>query len=394
MIALGVKTGLRFSYHAPTHDLLREIKARLEALDPTIKVAVWYGESAELPDGGHACPRHKERAIVRANGGDAAMLCGSRKRGFCKFNEERNGGTAACRYRAQRKDAAAAAVVLFAGGSALADMPPEWTVRKLPAHSALIDPRTGKKVAPEILVPRDEPPPVRDRRHRQVVAEAGAELEATPFEPGDAGGDARERPRRPLRPSDLQPPFDLSVIDEPVFLNRNPRAERSAHDHRDGQPGCTRNLIPDQDLPSTAREGRSGGPTQQGAPANARAGHAEGRKRPANSTPHTAKASEPEDEASERARQADMLLRFARPLVGGAAGYVTYGAVREALAGEGLATFYGPYAKAKALEDLAWGLIVRPEVNPEEDQITALEELGKREVEWAIARRYGTPPRP
>ena len=47
----AVKAGLRVAYHGATHELLKEIKQRLEKIDPTIAVAIWYGESAETPDG-------------------------------------------------------------------------------------------------------------------------------------------------------------------------------------------------------------------------------------------------------------------------------------------------------------------------------------------------------
>ena len=93
----------------------------------------------------------RSERCLRSNGGDAMALCGSPKRGFCRFIRKGQRRAAACHYRAQRADAARADVVLFAGGSALSHMPPEWTARKLPAHIAVIDPETGEAVAPELV---------------------------------------------------------------------------------------------------------------------------------------------------------------------------------------------------------------------------------------------------
>ena len=92
-LARAVKAaGLGLAYHGATHELLREVKARLEAIDPGLRVEVWHGESAEAPDGAAACPRHEERSLLRANGGDAMALCGSPNRGFCRYHPEKATG--------------------------------------------------------------------------------------------------------------------------------------------------------------------------------------------------------------------------------------------------------------------------------------------------------------
>ena len=151
----AVKAGLRVAYHGATHELLREIKQRLAKIDPTIAVAIWYGESAETP------PKGAARARGMRSGRSCAATAATRRRcaaaterGFCRHHEKRGTG-APCHYRSQRKDVAQADVVLFAGGAALSDMPPEWTARKLPARLAVVDPETGE-IFPEITVTRKD----------------------------------------------------------------------------------------------------------------------------------------------------------------------------------------------------------------------------------------------
>ena len=114
---------------------------------------------------------------MRSAGGDAAALCGSHQRGFCAHHEKADRSLPQCHYRSQREEVAQADVVLFAGGTALSDMPPEWTARKLPAHLPLIDPETGA-IVPGITVTRE---------------------------------DVCEFARDPT------PPFDLVFVDEPVY---------------------------------------------------------------------------------------------------------------------------------------------------------------------------------
>ena len=70
--------------------------------------------------------------------------------------------------------------MLFAGGAALSDTPPEWTARKLPARLAVVDPETGE-IFPEITVAR-----------KDVLKLA----------------------------SDPTPPFDLVFVDEPVYAHQ------------------------------------------------------------------------------------------------------------------------------------------------------------------------------
>ena len=112
-------------------------------------------ERQDAPKGTRACPRYEERAAVRSAGGDAAALCGSHERGFCAHHEKADRSLPQCHYRSQREEVAQADVVLFAGGTALSDMPPEWTARKLPAHLPLIDPETGA-IVPGITVTRED----------------------------------------------------------------------------------------------------------------------------------------------------------------------------------------------------------------------------------------------
>ena len=209
----AVKAGLRVAYHGATHELLKEIKRRLAKIDPTIAVAIWYGEAAETPTGEAACPRHDERALLRSAGGDAAALCGSHRRGFCRHHKRGTG--VPCHYRGQRKEVAQADVVLFAGGAALSDLPPEWATRKLPADLPVVDPETGE-IFPDLTVTRED-----------VLKLA----------------------------NDPTPPFDLVFVDEPVYAHQTHGLKAADRDQRGG-PGPARGADRDEDLPgAAARQG-------------------------------------------------------------------------------------------------------------------------------------------
>ena len=83
-------------------------------------------------------------------------------------HHEKRGRGAPCHYRGQRKDVARADVVLFAGGAALSDKPPEWTGRKLPARLAVVDPETGE-IFPELTVTREDVLKLAATRRRRSI---------------------------------------------------------------------------------------------------------------------------------------------------------------------------------------------------------------------------------
>jgi hypothetical protein len=333
----AVKAGLRVAYHGATHDLLREIKQRLEDIDPTIVVEIWYGESAKTPTGAHACPRYEERAFLRSNGGDAAALCGSHKRGFCRFHENGDGSTQ-CHYRGQRKEVAQADVVLSAGGAALSDKPPEWTGRKLPARLAVVDPETGE-IFPEITVTRED-----------VL-----DLDA--------------------------PPFDLVIVDEPVYAHQTHGLEKPLTEIGEEDLAWLAGLIKTKSCPAPP-EDFDRKPPQKPPGANQSASGQSPVLAALLEAVTKSELPEPEEEEEERdlpdrvrAWRAKILWAFAEPLLQAAPGFVTYADLTTALAAARKQWQSAPYddrVMAKALQQIAWGLIVRPQVDPQQDQRKAL----------------------
>ena len=186
-----------------------------------------------------------------------------------------------CHYRSQRKNVARADVVLFAGGAALSDMPPEWTARKLAARLAVVDPETGE-IFPEITV-----------ASKDIFNLA----------------------------SDPPPPFDLVFVDEPVYAHQVHGLEKPLTEIAEADLTWLAGLIRSQTCPA---------PPEESERARARGLlHLESVIRSLT----TSELPEPELELEPagRARQARNLLAFARPLLKAAPGFVTYGDVREGL---------------------------------------------------------------
>ena len=151
---------------------------------------------------------------MRSNGGDAAALCGSHQRGFCRHHEK--AARACLPLPGQRKEVARADVVLFAGGAALSDMPPEWTARKLPARLAVVDPETGE-IVPELTVARED-----------VLDSPGP-----------------------------TPPFDLVFVDEPVYAHQVHGLEKPLTEIGEADLTWLAGLIETQSCPAPPEDERA-----------------------------------------------------------------------------------------------------------------------------------------
>ena len=211
-----------------------------------------------------------------------------------------------------------------------------------------------------------------------------AELEATPFDQATRRT-CSERPVDLADTSDCSRRSTLSVIDEPVFGQLDPRAEASRLTEIDeADLGAARGVDPDEDLPGPPERGRQEGHPSRSEPAThrARSGRAQKACRFGDAYCEAAVAGR----ASERDRQADMRHEV-RAAAGRRRGRTCdLCAVPEALAmARKLGFTYGPDGMAKALEEIAWGLIVRPQVDPARGPAQRAGGVGNRVVEPAHA---------
>lgn len=99
-----------------------EIHAEIEKISPGIS-GVWLGREQENPEKleEQMCPRFGDVMAAQTVGGDARDVCGSRKRGYCKYHPKSQSD--GCGYKKQ--DLSKSKVVIFAGDGMLELVPRE-----------------------------------------------------------------------------------------------------------------------------------------------------------------------------------------------------------------------------------------------------------------------------
>lgn len=120
--AKAVKKGWRVAIRTPTTKHAYEVKAEIDKVSPGA-AGIWLGREQENPNnpGVKMCPRAAEVVAAQAVGGDPEHVCGSKKRGYCKYHPQAT--SEGCGYKQQ--NLTEKQIIILAGDSILEFVPRE-----------------------------------------------------------------------------------------------------------------------------------------------------------------------------------------------------------------------------------------------------------------------------
>lgn len=116
----AVEKGWRVAIRVPTTKHAHETKTEIDKISPG-STGIWLGREQENPNDPTVkmCPRAAEVVAAQSVGGGPKHVCGSKRRGYCKFHPEVN--SEGCGYKQQ--NLSQKQIIIFAGDSMLEFVP-------------------------------------------------------------------------------------------------------------------------------------------------------------------------------------------------------------------------------------------------------------------------------